>query len=233
MDKAEFDKFAAEYRSIHAANIAISGESPDYFAEYKIKDLASEYFALQGTGRRSPMVLDFGSGIGTSVPYIQKYMQGTQLTCLDISTKSLEVGEARFPGRAKFQHFDGSRIPFQDEIFDIAFAACVFHHIDHAEHIYLLKEFHRVLVKDGMAMVFEHNPLNPLTINVVNTCPFDQNAHLIRASTFRMLMREAGFKQVKICYRVFFPHSMRVFRPLEKWLTWLPLGGQFYAIGLK
>ena len=43
MDKAEFDKFADEYRSLHAANIAISGEGPNYFAEYKIKDLAAEY----------------------------------------------------------------------------------------------------------------------------------------------------------------------------------------------
>ncbi len=43
MEQSEFDKFADEYRSLHAANIAVSGEGPDYFAEYKIKDLAAEY----------------------------------------------------------------------------------------------------------------------------------------------------------------------------------------------
>ena len=42
MDEAEFDKFAAEYRTMHAANIKLSGEDPEYFAEYKIVDIANE-----------------------------------------------------------------------------------------------------------------------------------------------------------------------------------------------
>jgi len=39
MNASEFDKFAEEYRSLHQANIAASGEAPEYFAEYKMKDL--------------------------------------------------------------------------------------------------------------------------------------------------------------------------------------------------
>jgi len=35
MDRAEFDKFADEYYALHAANIAMTGESPEYFADYK------------------------------------------------------------------------------------------------------------------------------------------------------------------------------------------------------
>ena len=42
MDEAEFDKFADEYRALHAANIRLSGEDPEYFAEYKIIDIAAE-----------------------------------------------------------------------------------------------------------------------------------------------------------------------------------------------
>ena len=42
MDEAEFDKFAAEYRNLHAANIRLSGEAPEYFVEYKIRDIAAE-----------------------------------------------------------------------------------------------------------------------------------------------------------------------------------------------
>ena len=34
MKKAEFDKFADEYYELHSANIRLSGESPDFFAEY-------------------------------------------------------------------------------------------------------------------------------------------------------------------------------------------------------
>ncbi len=232
MDKAEFDKFADEYRSVHTANIAISGEQPDYFADYKIKDLAAEYFA-HGSRTDAPAVLDFGAGIGTSVPFVQKYLPHAQLTCLDVSAKSLEIGRIRFPEQATFMLFDGSHIPFLDASFDIAFAACVFHHIDHAKHVALLTEIRRVLTPNGIAMIFEHNPYNPVTVRVVNTCPFDENAHLIRARAMRKRITEAGFNNVQIRYRIFFPRILRIFRPLERWMTWLPLGGQYYALAQK
>ena len=39
MDSAEFDSFADEYYQQHVANIAITGENPEYFHEYKVKFL--------------------------------------------------------------------------------------------------------------------------------------------------------------------------------------------------
>jgi len=33
MNEAEFDRFADEYRALHAANIGASGEDPEFFAE--------------------------------------------------------------------------------------------------------------------------------------------------------------------------------------------------------
>ena len=35
--------------------------------------------------------LDFGAGIGNSVPYVRKHLAGAELTCLDLSQRSLEV----------------------------------------------------------------------------------------------------------------------------------------------
>lgn len=103
MDKAEFDKFAGEYRSLHASNIAISGEAPDYFADYKIKDLADEYMRFGVKASSAPAVLDFGAGIGTSVPFVPKYLPGSRLTYLDVSTKNIEVRQCRFPGEANLR----------------------------------------------------------------------------------------------------------------------------------
>ena len=232
MDEAEFDKFADEYHSLHAANIAISGEQPDYFAEYKIADLAAEYRASRATPD-TPRILDFGAGIGTSVPFVRKYLADSELTCIDVSPRSLEVGRRRFAGQARFLQFDGTRIPFPDASFDIAFAACVFHHIDHMEHVALLREFHRVLAPGGLAVVFEHNPRNPLTVRVVKACPFDGNARLIAAPEMRRRLTAAGFRQAQVRYRIFFPRALRVLRPLEPWLTWLPLGAQYYALATR
>jgi ubiquinone/menaquinone biosynthesis C-methylase UbiE len=231
MDEAEFDIFADEYRSLHASNIAISGESPEFFAEYKIKDIATEYSALHSPGAPLRM-LDFGAGVGASVPFIRQHLPDARLTCLDVSAKSLEVGRSRFPGQAEFVRFDGTRIPMPDGSFDIVFAACVFHHIAPDEHVALLREFFRVLAAGGMACVFEHNPFNPLTVRAVDTCPFDENARLIRAKLMKRRFADAGFTG-RTRYRIFFPGMLGFLRPLERFMTWLPLGAQYYVVASK
>jgi ubiquinone/menaquinone biosynthesis C-methylase UbiE len=232
MEEAEFDKFADEYRAMHAANIALSGESPDFFAEYKVRDIARIYGQRPGRPA-APAILDFGAGVGTSVPFMRKYFPNARITCLDVSTKSLEIGRARFSNDAEFEMFDGTHIPFDDDRFHIVFAACVFHHVDHDEHVALLREFRRILVPGGFAFVFEHNPLNPLTVRAVNTCPFDENARLIRAGTMRRRFVNAGFARVSTRYRIFFPGALRAFRPLEAWMGWLPLAAQYNVFAVK
>src|SRR5260370_24930223 len=180
MQQREFDKFADEYRSLHAASVRISGELPEYFAEYKVLD-ASRALGVRGTHARS--VLDFGAGAGASVPYFRHYLPDASLTCLDVSEKCLDIARSRFPGQAEFRQFDGTTIPFGRGTFDVVFAACVFHHVEACEQVPLLNELRRVLRPEGTLIVFEHNPLNPLTVHAVNTCPLDENAILLPAST--------------------------------------------------
>jgi ubiquinone/menaquinone biosynthesis C-methylase UbiE len=230
VDEAEFDKFADEYRALHAENIRASGETPEYFAEYKVIDVARE-LARVGVAARS--VLDFGAGVGYSVPFFARHLPEARVTCLDVSRKSLEVGAARHGNSAEFCHFDGRSLPRDDETFDIAFASCVFHHIAHEEHVALLEELLRVLKPGGWLFVFEHNPFNPLTRHAVDTCEFDENARLVRAGELRARARQAGFSAVRARYRIFFPRALRALRPLEAALAWLPLGAQYYVCARK
>lgn len=233
MNEAEFDKFADEYYAALVAGIAISGESPEYFSEYKIADIARECPQQARATHGSVHVLDFGAGIGNSVPYVRQHFGGAHLTCLDPSQRSLEVAEKRFAGQADFVRFDGAHIPFASGSFDIAYAMCVFHHIDHADHVALLGELRRVLKPGGSLFIFEHNPFNPLTVRVVNDCPFDENAHLIRGAEMKRRTLQAGFASARTRYRVFFPHFLRGLRPLEPALAWLPLGGQYYVRAIR
>ena len=230
MDEVEFDKFADEYRAMHAANIRLSGEDPEYFAEYKVVDIAAE---LARAGIAPRRVLDFGAGVGYSVPFFVRHLPAAGLTCLDVSRKSLDVGVAHHGAAAEFAHFDGRTIPFEDGTFDAGLASCVFHHIPHDEHVALLGEICRVLGPGGRLFVFEHNPLNPLTRHAVNTCEFDEHAKLVRAPTMRRRIRDAGFAEAAIRYRIFFPHALRGMRPLEAKMTWLPLGAQYYVVARK
>ncbi len=230
MDKAEFDKFAEEYTRIHKENIELSGESPEFFSEYKIKDVRD----MLGTGfTANGMVLDFGAGVGGSLPYFKKYFPDSSICCLDVSEKSLEIASSRFPGQADFRVFEGLDLPFSENTFDLVFAACVFHHIPPSEHERLLGEWFRVLKPGGIAVIFEHNPLNPLTVHAVNTCPFDENAELISGSQMKKRMFMAGFNRVWLRYRLFFPHFLRGLRFLERWLEWCPLGAQYMVYSAK
>jgi len=155
VEEAEFDKFAAEYRTLHAESIKASGESPEYFAEYKIIDVAAELARARGGAVERAAVLDFGAGVGYSVPFFGRHMPHARVTCLDVSQKSLDIGAATHGSAADFRHFDGKRIPYADGTFDVALASCVFHHIPHAEHVALLAEIRRVLAPRGLFLLHD------------------------------------------------------------------------------
>lgn len=226
MEQAEFDRFADEYYTQHASNIAVTGETPEYFSEYKIIDFARE---LREAGLVSPAIVDFGSGIGNSIPYFRKHVSDVRLTCADVSPRSLELSRGRYPGPESYIQIEQDRVPVGDNSFDAAFSACVFHHIPHEEHDLWLKELHRVVRPGGMLAIFEHNPLNPLTVRAVNTCPFDENARLLTARKLSKECAQAGWKDISVKYRIFFPHRLAFLRPAERHLTRLPLGAQYYV----
>jgi len=230
MDSAEFDRFADEYHQMHEKSIAASGERPEYFHEYKVR-------VLRGMAREHGLepgaILDFGSGIGNSIPFLRQYFPGARLTGADVSPRSLEVAAGRFTGMATGLLIEGGRIPAADGAYDLAFSACVFHHIAWEEHVAWMRELRRVTRTGGMLAIFEHNPLNPLTVRAVNACPFDENARLIRAKQMVESFRAAGWGDPEVRYHVFFPHALRGLRGLEARLGWLPLGGQYSVAAMK
>jgi SAM-dependent methyltransferase len=229
MDAAEFDKFAEEYLATHTDNLRISGEAPDYFARYKLDELRRLWTAK---GLDEPAaVLDFGCGIGASLPHLHAAFPGARLTGLDVSEKSLEIAAARFPGVAELVRYDGAAVPLPDASQDLVFSACVFHHIGADEHVRLFAELRRVLRPGGRLVIFEHNPVNPVTRYIVATCPFDENAVLIPAPTLARRQREAGFSHgVETRYTGFFPGPLRALRPIEPMLAPLPVGAQYYTV---
>ncbi|MBK1641392.1 SAM-dependent methyltransferase [Chromatium okenii] len=228
---SEFDKFADEYRKIHSESIRISGEEPEFFAQYKVVDTANLSRQLNQSSKIR--ILDFGSGVGGSVLHFREQFPDCDLVCLDVSEKSLSLASEKYLNKAQFASFDGINIPFPDMYFDLVFSACVFHHINHVEHLKILCELNRVLRTGGLAIIFEHNPLNPFTVRTVNRCPFDENAVLIPATQLRLNMIDAGFQEVLTHYRIFFPKLLRSLRWLETYLKWLPLGAQYYVAARK
>lgn len=230
MNRSEFDKFADEYEATLRDSIGQFGERPDYFADYKVRDIA-KFVSRERMTVRS--VLDFGCGTGGSIPHLKRLLANAELTGVDVSEKSLKIASERFAAAATYRLFDGQVLPFTDNCFDLVFTACVFHHIPEAAHISLLSEIRRVLTPGGAFIIYEHNPHNPLTVRVVNSCPFDKHAVLISAKKMRERLVAAGFDSIESNYRVFFPHFLSAFRRLEYALTWCPLGAQYYLSAKK
>jgi SAM-dependent methyltransferase len=219
METAEFDRFADEYHDMHQRNIAITGEDPAYFSAYKIRVWSEWFSARQSMPAR---ILDFGSGVGNSVPFFRAFFPSSQLTCADVSARSLDLARARFPGQESQITIQDTRIPAGDAEFDAVFSACVFHHIPHEQHAAWLRELWRVTVPGGAIAVFEHNPLNPLTVRAV-----------ISPRTLSARLRKAGWGQVKLSYHVFFPRAFAALRRLDRMLGTVPFGAQYAVMAIK
>lgn len=223
----QFDRYARSYRDLHKESIRASGEEPDYFAAYKVAYMAAQ---LGKESAERPLdILDFGCGIGNSIPHLAKAFPIARLHGLDVSGESVEMARASYPLASFGMIEDG--LPLPDHSVDVAMAACVYHHIPPAERSHWTGELHRVLKPGGRMFIFEHNPLNPITQKVVRDCPFDDDAILLPRRESVSLLTHAGFSDLKVDYIVFFPKLLSLLRPAEKYLANLPIGAQYVAQG--
>lgn len=225
-----FDEFAKDYRHTHDKSVELSGTDSEYFSEYKIKELLKHE-----NSTKTLKILDFGCGDGNSSKYIRKYFPNAFIVGIDVSELSIEEATKKRISNTKFKTFDGLKIPFEDEKFDIVFTSMVFHHIDHKLHPQVLTEIYRVLKKGGRFYNFEHNPKNPLTLKVVRECPFDYDAVLLPHKYNKQITEQSGLKVEQVIFTLFVPrHKLfKLFLPLEKILTWCVFGAQYYIKAKK
>jgi hypothetical protein len=80
-------------------------------------------------------------------------------------------------------------------------------------------------------VIFEHNPLNPLTKWAVSQCPFDEGVQLLPSSEVRALC-STEFQSVQTDYIVFFPRWLKWLRAFERFLRWCPAGAQHATVAL-
>ena len=225
-----FDVFAETYREAHTQNIKyISGTDSYYFAEYKVKALQ------EFEENKNLTVLDLGCGDGVTEIFFEKYFPQFIIQGIDVSAKSIEQAQKKNLSNSSFQLYDGHTIPYGTESFDVIFVAGVLHHIDEKDRQHAVNEMFRVLKPGGRLYLFEHNPLNPLTRYLVNTCEFDEGVKLLYSKECKKLLINSGFRIKKLIYTVFFPRKQffKLMIPMEKYLRSIPLGGQYYFRAVK
>lgn len=225
---AEFDAYTANYNDEINKALNFSGLNIDFFARVKNDYLVDILDARMG-GASKVELLDVGCGVANA----HKKLVGRvgKLAGIDVSSASIEVALRRNPG-IQYEVFDGTVLPFAVRSFDAAFAINVFHHVPVAQRLALVSDIRRVLRPGGLFAIFEHNPLNPVTRHVVKSCAFDKDAVLLRRQDSEALLSAAGFSAIKTRYIIAIPAAGRLLRGMDRLFSRLPLGVQYYTLGV-
>lgn len=216
--RVDFDKYVENYTRLHGRNIRMSGEPPEYFAEYKVK-----YLERCRASFDEPL-LDFGCGIGNGTTKIAEVFRDVH--GYDPSAESLSAAAERLDGVRFYTRVDD--IPKGH--FATAVMSGVLHHVPLEERHSVLMQVLGTLRPGGRLFVFEHNPLNPLTRHAVATCPWDDDAVLLWPLSARKLLRAAGLRILQLDYIVFFPRWLDGLRRFEPWLRRVCLGAQYVIV---
>jgi 2-polyprenyl-3-methyl-5-hydroxy-6-metoxy-1,4-benzoquinol methylase len=217
----EFDTVAANYQELVSESVRITGESSDYFAAYK-----AEYVARKFVPRAGSKLLDYGCGVGLLSRKLKDRLGQVRIDGFDVSNDSV----ARVDQALRAQGTFSTRIDELDRDYDFIVLSNVLHHVKPDERQKLVRGLASLLTAGGSIVVFEHNPINPLTRWAVSQCPFDDGAVLLPARETMSYVRADGFRELCRDYIVFFPRWLAWFRRLEPSLRWCALGAQYVVV---
>ncbi|MBI4062732.1 MAG: class I SAM-dependent methyltransferase [Elusimicrobia bacterium] len=224
-----FDHFAHSYETCLNSSLRVFGETVRGFAFLKAAYL-SQFFDDLGSPPRS--ILEIGCGVGLLTETLAKvFHKGTTVVGYDPSAESIRLARTAIAGDNV--SFFSKPDELTQRAFEAVVLANVLHHIPPSKRILFLKETSRWIRPGGYLAIFEHNPYNPVTRWIVRHCPFDVDADIFSRRRCAQLLRETGWQVARKDYVVFFPAFLKFFRPLERYLKWLPLGGQYAIIARK
>jgi SAM-dependent methyltransferase len=220
----DFNRYAEIYEREVEAATRFARLPTEFFLEVKVAHLLGTL--RQKFGDLSQLrVLDVGCGVGLTDQRLKAYLP--HLVGVDVSVKSLEVARVRNP-ELVYYHSADDKLPFVNGSFDVVFAICVWHHVPPNQWTSFISELSRVIVSDGLLLVYEHNPWNPLTRLVVSRCSFDEDAVLVSAVQAARRVRQSGFGNIVTDYLMFLPFKNSFIRRWETaMLRKIPLGAQY------
>jgi trans-aconitate methyltransferase len=216
---SEFDPYAQSYDDVLADALGGNVET-DRFAAYKIDEMAQRLRT-----RRIRRVLDFGCGVGRSLPFLAGAFPAAEIWGFDPSAQCASAAQSRAP----YARVVADWATVRQEAFDCILAANVFHHVPPEGRLEEIKRCRSVLAHGGSLFVFEHNPFNPVTRRVFDRCPFDRDAQMIALRDMKSLGLSAGMKVERQAYTLFLPFRGRVVAAVHRALAWVPLGAQYYV----
>jgi SAM-dependent methyltransferase len=222
---SQFDKHADSYIEDVQRSIDFCGQELAYFTKRKVEILLDVIHRHVGDASKLS-ILDVGCGVGQTDELLRPHVG--HLHGVDVAAEAIKRAAKANPTVA-YDVYDGARLPYDDASMDVAFSICVMHHVDVQDRPQFAAELRRVVRPNGLVVVFEHNPYNPLTRKVVRECPFDEGVVLLSRRTVSRLLKEADLRSVEARYVIFLPFDRRFVPAIERRLGWLLAGAQHYV----
>jgi SAM-dependent methyltransferase len=163
-------------------------ESLEHLASIRRFELEFALHSFPHSGR----VLEIGAGTGWQAQTLQA--QGFEVDAIDLSSSNYKDNRV-FP----VVDYDGHRIPFGDNTFDVVFSSNVLEHIPHLEEFQ--KEIHRVLKSGGVAVHIVPSSSWRFWTNITHILkswkiPDIHGEHAANALTEILLFRKSGWRQL-------------------------------------
>ena len=223
----EFDLYNKSYEA--TVNDSLPFAKADFFTRVKI-DYFLDILKSHDIEPNTAKVLDMGCGIGMYHSSLKTKLGS--LHGIDVSSDCIEQAKAMNEG-VLYESYNGGTLPYADNSFDTILVVCVMHHVPLKGRSEFMDEMLRVLKPSGLGIMFEHNPKNPLTMRVVNNCPFDADAVLLKSGTAEKLFYESGFETPKSRFILSVPPPNKALRSIDRLFSKLPFGAQYYTIARK
>lgn len=224
-----FDEYADGYGDAVQRSIAFSGVEHDLFTRRKARHLLDVVERLLGPPG-DVRALDVGCGVGSTDAYLAGRLG--ELHGTDVSSEAVRRASEANPS-VRYTVSEGTLLPYEDEQFDLAFAICVVHHVPPDARPRFVSELRRVVRPGGLVVVFEHNPLNPLTRLAVARCEFDGDAVLLTSRSARAVLRGGGLEPIEHRHVIMFPSEAPRVVALEGVFARLPLAAQYYVAAVR
>ncbi len=225
--KQNFDDYVDDYRRLLAEATGDDPSKIGYYAKQKLRALRRILGDTAGIGA----ILDYGCGIGLSMPSLREFFPKSSIWGSDPSARSLALAQSEHEKLAiNVIDFDRLNSKECEVRFDLIYVSCVLHHIDASEHVRTLSNLRNLARPGGRICIVEHNPRNPVTRKIVRDCPFDEGVTLMRATTLKQRLDQAGWSGIRRRYISFVPASLQALGQVDSLLSWCPVGCQYLIL---
>jgi SAM-dependent methyltransferase len=221
---AEFDALVESYDAELRRGMALSGETPEFYAGERVTFLAG---CLRDLGLRPEAVLDYGCGLGATVPHLVRVLSPNRVVGVDESGESVKRATRDFGALGQFLPLE-SLSPGTS--FDLVYCSGVLHHIAPSHRSEALAYVKLRLRPGGIFALWENNPWNPAITFTMNRSPIDRNAVKVPPPEAWRLVRSAGFELLRTDFLFYFPKVLAPLRVLEPALRRVPLGAQYQVL---